>query len=123
MAKSLVRPGFGRTLIFVRNFCAFSLSESSAELRPNRKFGLSLSTGGPPYMIFGTWKKYQGFSGPKNHIKNLALTDSSRGLKSVCKFKICRNFAKILRRRKFFFAHFLQKFCKYFAKIVQNYFS
>ena len=31
MAKSSVRPGFGCTLIFVRNFCDFSMSESSAE--------------------------------------------------------------------------------------------
>ena len=29
----------------------------------------------------------------------IALTDSSRGLKSVCKFKICKKFAKILHRR------------------------
>ena len=34
------------------------------------------------------------------------FTASSRGLKSVCKFKICKNFAKFLHRRKIFFAHF-----------------
>ena len=72
------------------------------------------------------------------------LTDSSRGLKSVCKFKICKNFAKILHRRKFllrilqlfcnffatflqlfcnFFAIFLQFFCKFFAKNVQKFFQ
>ena len=33
---------FGRTPSFVRNFCTFPLTESSAELRPNRIFGRSL---------------------------------------------------------------------------------
>merc|ERR1712218_413237 len=75
---------------------------------------------------------------------NENVTDSSRGLKSVCKFKICKKFAKILHRRKFllrilqlfcnffaiflqlfcnFFAIFLQIFCKFFAKNVQNFFQ
>ena len=57
-----------------------------------------------------------------------SLTDSSRGLKSVCKFKICKNFAKILHRRKILFshfaknsAHFFKKFCKIFCKFfVKN---
>ena len=58
-----------------------------------------------------------------------SITDSSRGLKSVCKFKICKNFAKILHRRKFllrilqlfcnFFAIFLQFFCNFFAIFLQ----
>ena len=33
---------FGSALFFVRNYSIYSLSESSAEVRPNRKFGLSL---------------------------------------------------------------------------------
>ena len=32
-------------------------------------------------------------------------------------------FAKILHRRKNFFSHFLQNFCTFLAKIVQNYCS
>ena len=47
----------------------------------------------------------------------VTLTASSHGLKSVCKFKICKNFAKILHRRKIFVAHFakiLHIFCKVF---------
>ena len=51
----------------------------------------------------------------------------------MCKFKICKNFAKILHRRKFllrilqlfcnFFANFLQIFCKFFAKNEQKFFQ
>ena len=44
-----VRPRFGRTFFFVGKFCLYSLSESSAEVRPNRKFGLSLLT---KYMFY-----------------------------------------------------------------------
>ena len=33
---------FGSALLFVRNFGTYCLSESSAEVRPNRKFGPSL---------------------------------------------------------------------------------
>ena len=33
---------FGSALFFVSNYSNYSLSESSAEVRPNRKFGLSL---------------------------------------------------------------------------------
>ena len=33
---------FGSALFFVRNYSTYCLSESSAEVRPNRKFGLSL---------------------------------------------------------------------------------
>ena len=54
-----------------------------------------------------------------------SLTDSSRGLKSVCKFKICKNFAKILHRRNLF-AIFLQIFCDFFSIFFQffsNFFS
>ena len=61
--------------------------------------------------------------------RNYSVTDSSRGLKSVCKFKICKKFAKILHRRKFllrilqlfcnFFAIFLQLFCNFFAIFLQ----
>ena len=57
------------------------------------------------------------------------ITDYSRGLKSVCKFKICKKYAKILHRRKFllcilqlfcnFFTVFLQFFCNFFANFLQ----
>ena len=62
-----------------------------------------------------------------------SVTDSSRGLKSVCKFKICKNFAKILHRRKFllrilqlfcnFFAIFLQFICYFIAILLQFFFT
>ena len=43
---------FGQTFTFVRKFCPYCLSESSAEVRPNRKFGLSL------FCIHSIRKKY-----------------------------------------------------------------
>ena len=54
------------------------------------------------------------------------ISDSSRGLKSVCKFRICKKFAKILHRRKNFLAHFakfLQLFCNFFAIFLQFFFN
>ena len=50
--------------------------------------------------------------------QKLSLTDSSHGLKSLCKFKICKNFTQ----RKIFFAHFatfLQFFFNFFAIFLQ----
>ena len=41
------------------------------------------------------------------------LTDSSRGLKSVCKFQICKNFAN-------YFVNFIQKMCKNFCKKIKE---
>ena len=61
--------------------------------------------------------KIWGFQGG-GLLKILPLTDSSRGLKSVCKFKICKNFAKILHRGKFFCA-----FCNIFAIFLQIFFN
>ena len=52
------------------------------------------------------------------------FTASSRGLKSVCKFKIYKNFAKFLHRRKIIFAHFakiLHIFYKIFCKIFETF--
>ena len=40
----------------------------------------------------------------------------------MCKFKICKNFAKILHRRKFFF-YILQIFCNFFATFLQFFFN
>ena len=71
-----------------------------------------------------TWTKESLRRGPLHYhlVPNTSFTDSSRGLKSVCKIKICKNFAKILHRRKFFFAHFakfLQFFYNFFANFLQ----
>ena len=43
---------FGSALFFVRNFGTYCLSESSAEVRPNRKFGLSLIVSNIPYTLY-----------------------------------------------------------------------
>ena len=60
------------------------------------------------YTVFGL-EKFMHLCPEKMCI--LTVTDSSRGLKSVCKFKICKNFANILHRGKIFFC----AFCKIFS--------
>ena len=49
------------------------------------------------------------------------FTDSSRGLKSGCKFKICKKLQKFYTEEKFFFAR-LAKFFQFFCKAFERFF-
>ena len=52
-----------------------------------------------------------------------AITVSSRGLKTLCKFERCKIFAKILHKSKKKFTHFAEFFADSFAKIFADLFA
>ena len=72
---------------------------------------------GCPDKPFGRFLKIHMSTFTKGSSKRLLLR-TLHVTKNQC---VNLEFAKILHRRKKFFSHFLQNFCTFLAKIVQNY--
>ena len=72
---------------------------------------------GCPDKPFGKFLKIHMSTFTKGSSKRLLLR-TLHVTKNQC---VNLEFAKILHRRKKFFSHFLQNFCTFLAKIVQNY--